>query len=112
MTPSTEERIIALEVNDKNIFHQIDEIKEELKDQRKLVIAVEKIATETKQIAEKVDRIDKRTGDQADKLAARVTTLEAEPGRQYNRVKDIVVTAIITAIVGTIVGSVLTLIMK
>lgn len=110
--PSTEERLTLCEANDKNIFHQLDEIKDELKDQRNLVVAVEKIATETKQIAEKVDRIDKRTGDAADKLAARVSDLEAVPGRNYNRIKDITLTAIITGVLGTLIGAVLALILK
>lgn len=99
--PSTEERLALCEANDKNIFHQLDEIKETQKEQGRLVVAVEKLASKTDTIAEKVGRID-----------SKIETIEAEPGRQYNRIKDIVVTAIITAIVGAIVGSVLTLIMK
>ena len=99
--PTTEERLTVLETNDKNIFHQLDEIKAEQKEQGRLVVAVEKLANKTDTIAEKVDKID-----------GKLETIEAEPGRQYNRVKDIVITAIITTIVGAIVGSVLTLIMK
>lgn len=98
---TTEERLALCEANDQNIFHQLDEIKETQKEQGRLVVAVEKLASKTDTIAEKVNRID-----------SKIETIEAEPGRQYNRVKDIVVTAIITAIVGAIVGSVLTLIMK
>lgn len=98
---SIEERITLCEANDKNIFHQLDEIKAEQKEQGRLVVAVEKLANKTDTIAEKVDKID-----------GKLETIEAEPGRQYNRVKDIVITAVITAIIGAIVGSVLTLIMK
>ena len=101
MAPTTEERLTTLEVNDKNIFHQLNEIKETQKEQGRMVVAVEKLANKTDTIAEKVNRID-----------GKLETIEGEPGRQYNRVKDIVITAIITAIVGAIVGSVLTLIMK
>ena len=96
-----EERLTLCEANDKNIFHQLDEIKQEQKEQGRLVVAVEKLANKTDTIAEKVDKID-----------GKLETIEAEPGRQYNRVKDIVITAIITAIVGAIVGSILTLIIK
>ena len=96
-----EERVTVLEINDKNIFHQLDEIKAEQKEQGRLVVAVEKLANKPDTIAEKVDKID-----------GKLETIEAEPGRQYSRVKDIVITAIITAIVGAIVGSVLTLIMR
>ena len=96
-----EERLTLCEANDKNIFHQLDEIKQEQKEQGRLVVAVEKLANKTDTIAEKVDKID-----------GKLETIEAEPGRQYNRVKDIVITAIITAIVGAIVGSILTMIIK
>lgn len=99
--PTMEERLALCEANDKNIFHQLDEIKAEQKEQSRLVVAVEKLANKTDNIAEKVDRID-----------SKIETIEAEPVRQYNRVKDIVITAIITAIVGALVGSVLTLILK
>lgn len=110
--PSTEERLALCEANDKNIFHQLDEIKDELKDQRTLVVAVEKIATETKQISEKVDRIDKRTGDHAEKIEARVATLEAEPARKYNKYKETLITSIITLVVGLVIGGLLALIFK
>ena len=99
--PTTEERLTALEINDKNIFHQLDEIKAEQKEQGRLVVAVEKLANKTDTIAEKVDRID-----------SRIETIEAEPGQKYNRIKDVVLTAIITGIVGAILGAVLTLILK
>lgn len=110
--PSTEERLALCEANDKNIFHQLAEIKDELKDQRTLVVAVEKIATETKQISEKVDRIDKRTGDHAEKIEARVATLEAEPARKYNKYKETLITSIITLVVGLVIGGLLALVMK
>lgn len=99
--PTTEERLTLCEANDKNIFHQLDEIKAEQKEQGRLVVAVEKLANKTDTIADKVDKID-----------GKLETIEAEPGRQYNRVKDIIITAIITAIVGAIVGSVLALVLK
>ena len=101
MMSTIEERLTLCEANDKNIFHQLDEIKQEQKEQGRLVVAVEKLANKTDTIAEKVDKID-----------GKLETIEAEPGRQYNRVKDIVITAIITAIVGAIVGSILTMIIK
>ena len=75
-------------------------------------MTVEKIATETKQIAEKVDRIDKRTGDQAEKIENRVATLEAEPARKYNKYKETIITSVITLIVGLIIGGLLALVIK
>ena len=38
------ERLAALEANDKNIFHQLDEVKREMKDTRQLTIAVKELA--------------------------------------------------------------------
>ena len=99
--PTTEERLTALEINDKNIFHQLDEIKAEQKEQGRLVVAVEKLANKTDTIAEKVDRID-----------SKIETIEAEPRQKYNRVKDIVLTAIITGVVGTLIGAFLAMILK
>ena len=99
--PTTEERLTALEINDKNIFHQLDEIKAEQKEQGRLVVAVDKLANKTDTIAEKVDRID-----------SKIETIEAEPRQKYNRVKDIVLTAIITGVVGTLIGAFLAMILK
>ena len=99
--PTTEERLTALEINDKNIFHQLDEIKAEQKEQGRLVVAVEKLANKTDTIAEKVDKID-----------GKLESIEAEPRQKYNRVKDIALTAIITGVVGTLIGAVLAVILK
>lgn len=98
---TTEERLTALEINDKNIFHQLDEIKAEQKEQGRLVVAVEKLANKTDTIAEKVDRID-----------SKIETIEAEPGKHYNRVKDIVLTAIITGVIGALLGAIMAAILK
>lgn len=99
--PTTEERLTALEINDKNIFHQMDEIKAEQKEQGRLVVAVEKLANKTDTIAEKVDKID-----------GKLETIEAEPGQHYNRVKDIVLTAIITGVIGALLGAIMAVILK
>lgn len=98
---TTEERLTALEINDKNIFHQLDEIKAEQKEQGRLVVAVEKLANKTDTIAEKVDRID-----------SKIETIEAEPKQNYNRVKDIVLTAIITGVIGALLGAIMAAILK
>lgn len=98
---TNEERIAALEANDKTIFKQLDEIKNEQKDQRRLVVAVEQIAAKQDQIGEKVDRIDQR-----------ISAVEAEPVRKYNKYKETIITSIITLIVGLIIGGLLTMIIK
>ena len=41
---SVDERLGTLEANDKALFHQVDELKEEVRDIRRLTIAIEKIA--------------------------------------------------------------------
>lgn len=96
-----DERVTALEINDKNIFHQLDEIKAEQKEQGRLVVAVEKLANKTDNIAEKVNKID-----------GKLETIEAEPKQNYNRVKDIVLTAIITGVIGALLGAVMAVILK
>ena len=98
---TTEERLTALEINYKNIFHQLDEIKAEQKEQGRLVIAVEKLANKTDTIAKKVDKID-----------GKLETIEAEPGKHYNRVKDIVLTAIITGVIGALLGAIMAVLLK
>lgn len=99
--PTTEERLANLEANEKNIFHQLDEIKDEQKDQRRLIVAVEQLAAKTDGIAEKVDRIDQR-----------ISSVEAEPGRKFNKYKETIITAIITLIVGAIVGGLIAMLIK
>ncbi|MFQ8953317.1 MAG: hypothetical protein ACLR56_10140 [Oscillospiraceae bacterium] len=53
-------RISTLEANDRNIFHQLDEIKSDVRDIRRLTAAVEKVALQTENTANKVNSIDKR----------------------------------------------------
>lgn len=98
---TTEERLTALEINEKNIFNQLDEIKAEQKEQGRLVVAVEKLANKTDTISEKVDKID-----------GKLETIGAEPGQHYNRVKDIVLTAIITCVIGALLGAIMAVILK
>ena len=42
------ERVSYLEAQDKNIFHQLDEIKTDVRDIKRLTVAVERIALQTK----------------------------------------------------------------
>ena len=52
---SIDERLSTLEANDKTLFHQIDELKEDIRDIRRLTVAVEKIAGKVDNIDLKVD---------------------------------------------------------
>lgn len=99
--PTTDERLSALEANEKNIFHQLDEIKQEQKDQRQLIVVVEQIASKTNVIAGKVNQIDER-----------MTNLEQEPARAYKKYKETIITSVITLILGAIVGGLLALLLK
>lgn len=99
--PSTDERLTSLETNERNIFHQLDEIKQEQKDQRQLIVVVEQIATKTNVIAEKVNKIDER-----------ITEVEKEPARQFKKYKETIITSIITLVIGAIVGGLIALILK
>ena len=55
--PSTDERISTLEANDKVLFHQVDELKEDVRDIRRLTVAIEKIAGKVDNIDLKVDNV-------------------------------------------------------
>lgn len=99
--PTTEERLSALETDQKNIFHQLNEIKQEQKDQRQLIVVVEQIASKTNVIAGKVNQIDER-----------MTNLEQEPARAYKKYKETIFSSIITLIIGAVVGGLLALLLK
>ena len=62
--PSTEERLTALEINDKNIFHQLDEIKAEQKEQRRIntetATELAAVKASAKQAHLRIDRIEGR----------------------------------------------------
>jgi len=99
--PSTDERLTALETSEKAIYKELDEIKQEQKDQRQLIVVVEQIATKTNLIADKVNKIDER-----------ITEVEKEPARQFKKYKETIITSIITLIIGAIVGGLIALILK
>jgi len=95
------ERLARLEAEDKNIFHQLDEIKAEVRDIRKLTAAVEKIADQMKNTSQKVDSIDRR-----------LDTVERAPAEEFNHYKRLIINCIITGVLGAVTGAVLTLIIK
>lgn len=95
------ERIAKLEANDVNIFHQLSEIKTEVKDIRRLTTAVEKIAVQTENITHKVDGID-----------ARLDNVEKQSVEEYKHYKRVIVSCVITGIIGTIIGAIFALIIN
>ncbi len=95
MDDNVNERIARLEAEDKNIFHQLDEIKGEVKDIRRLTSAVEKLAEQTKSTAVKVDDISKR-----------LVCVERAPAEEMQLYRRTVIKCIITGIIGIIAGAV------
>ena len=95
------ERLAILEAEDKNIFHQLDEIKSEVKDIRRLTAAVEKMAEQMKNPSCKVDAIDRR-----------LNCVENAPAEDFKNYKQIIINCIITGILGAVIGAVLAMIIK
>ncbi len=95
------ERLAKLEADDKNIFHQLDEIKEEVRDIKKLTVAVEKIAIQTEHTAQKVAGISER-----------LECVEQTPVEDFKYYKRSLLSSLATGIIGLILGAVFSLIIK
>jgi tetrahydromethanopterin S-methyltransferase subunit F len=95
------ERIATLEANNANIFHQLDDIKTDVKDIRRLTVAVEKIAVQTESTARKVDNID-----------IRLDNVEQRPAADFAHYKRVIIGSICTGVIGIIIGAVFALIIK
>ena len=95
------ERISTLEANERNIFHQLDEIKNDVRDIRRLTAAVEKVALQTENTAKKVYSIDKR-----------LEYVERAPAEDMKYYKRAIIGCIATGIIGIILGAVATIILK
>ena len=98
---TAEERLTALETNEKNIFHRLDEIRKDLEDIHELTASVKLIAAETVSISQKVDRVD-----------CRLQAVESKPGDDLRYYKRTVISCMITALVSGIIASVMTMILK
>ncbi len=95
------ERVTRLEADDKNIFHQLDEIKTEVRDIRRLCTAVEKIAVQTKNTEQKVNDISDR-----------LENVEKAPAEEFKHYKRVIYGCIITGTIGVILGALLAMILK
>ena len=93
-----DERLAVLEANDKNIFHQLNEMKEEIKVLRELATAVQQLA-------------DKQENNTAllIKLDNRLDGIESRPGDDLNHYKRVAWAAVISGVVGAVLSAVLTL---
>ena len=93
----TNERVAKLEANEGTIFHQLTEIKNEVKDIRRLTNAVEKMATKMESIDTKVDSMDKRLNS--------VVNTPAEEFRYYKRtIISCILTGILSAGLGALIA--------
>lgn len=94
-------RLTALETEQKNVFHQLDELKAEVKDIHTLTTSVEKIAVQMDATSKKVDKID-----------SRLEEIEKEPADSFKHYKRVVIGCIITGLLGAVFGALLALVIK
>ncbi len=94
-------RLSVLEANNKNIFHQLDELKDEVKNIRQLTVAVRELALSSKATAEKV----------AD-ISDRLSSVEHAPAEDMRHYKKAVITALLTGAMGAMLGMVSAFILK
>lgn len=95
------ERLATLEANDANIFHQLKEVKDDIKDVHRLATAVETIAIQTKNTSEKVDDISER-----------MNRMEEEPAEDMRYYKRTITGCVITGVIGAVLGAIIALILK
>lgn len=82
-----------------NTAGQICELKKEVRDLRKLTVAVESIAATLKPMDDRIKSID-----------SRLNTIEREPAESFKYYKRTLVGCVLTGIIGAILGAVLALI--
>ena len=109
---STEERIAKLESENVTLFHYIKEIKDEQKEFRKLVAAVEKIANQTADNREMLELNNNKLDD----ISARLTDVEPQPAesakKRADKISDTVVAVVVTGIVNAIITALITFLTK
>lgn len=98
---TNEERIACLEANQKTIFHQLDEIKDDVNDIHELSASVKVIATETVNISQKVDKID-----------SRLSEVEKQPVAAYTHYKRLIIGCIITGVLGAFITAIVAVVLK
>ncbi|MCR4615453.1 MAG: hypothetical protein K5756_04820 [Clostridiales bacterium] len=98
---TAEERLTALETNEKNIFHRLDEIRKDLEDIHELTASVKIIAAETVSISRKVDKVD-----------SRLQAVENKPAEDLRYYKRTVISCVITALVSGLIASAMTMILR
>ena len=101
--PDTElwEEVASLKAHQKDLVREVKELREEHKDFRRLVIAVEKIALRTESIEKKVDG-----------MGERLLVVEREPADNYKHYKRLIIGCITTGILTALLTAGLALILK
>ena len=82
------------EANIEEIFHQLGEVKAEVRDIRKLTSAVEKLATQTATLTEKMDKVD-----------SRLVSIEERPGEEDRYYRRMIIGCLITGVIGAALGA-------
>ncbi|MBQ8550246.1 MAG: hypothetical protein IKL44_05135 [Clostridia bacterium] len=91
---TTEERIASLEANEKNIFHALDETKQDIRVLQELTKAVQKIADRTDNTAALLEKVDKR-----------LAKIERKPAADFDHYKKAFITAAVTGAAGILFGA-------
>lgn len=95
------ERIAALEADIRNIFHQLDGLKESVGDLHRLTTAVEKLATQGASTAKAVEKIDRR-----------LAVVERMPGEEAQHYRRLIIGAICSGIIGALIGAAMGVILR
>lgn len=92
---NNDERIAVLEANDRNIFHQIDEMKEEIKVLRELATALQQLADRTENNTALLRAVD-----------SRLANIEQRPVADMQQIRKTAITAIVSGAIGAIMSAV------
>ena len=90
------ERVAALETDQRNLFHRLDELKRDVSDIHRLTVSVELIARRTEETADRVASIDRR-----------LETVEKEPAEAAKYLRRTVIACLVSAAAGYAVSALL-----
>lgn len=90
------ERVAMLEANEHTIFHHIDEMRSEIKDLRRLTVAVEKLAAGQSTANQKLDDISHR-----------LTIVEGEPASDFKHYKRLIIGCLLTTTCSVLLAAIL-----
>ena len=94
------QKIIENEQRSKSNLHRIDEMENEQKSQKELIISVKELATEVKYMREDVNTVKEEQKKDRDSINTRLKLMEDKPAKRYEQIVTLVITSIATAIMG------------